>query len=185
MELRLPGPEQRLSFIAKKSLDLLSPFLTKESKGSIEAYLPIATSSSARKYGDETHKLLDGISLGENQDMDGQDNTVGVSETEGDFKEGKVKGKDKVSHCSEVDDLPVNDQSFDDESPAGANSADKPRAIAARASACVAVGLVKNIRRPIIRSLTATRVNPACSIRPARINPAPRVSITLAACMRV
>ena len=113
MELRLPGPEQRLSFIAKKSLDLLSPFLTKESKGSIEAYLPIVTSSSASKYGDETHKLLDGLSLGGNQDMDGQDSTVGVSETEGDFKEGKVKGNDKVSHCSEVDDLPVNGQSFD------------------------------------------------------------------------
>ena len=69
--------------------------------------------------------------------------------------------------------------------PRPASSGFRPRSIAARASACVAVGLAKKISTPTISSLTATSVKPACSIRPSRISPAPSVSITLAACMRV
>ena len=40
VELSLPDPEQRLTFIAKRSLDLLSPFFSSEAKTALEGFLP-------------------------------------------------------------------------------------------------------------------------------------------------
>ena len=53
------------------------------------------------------------------------------------------------------------------------------------ASAWVAVGLVKKIRKPMITSFNVTSEIPATNIIPRSMNPAPNVSVTLAACMRV
>ena len=65
------------------------------------------------------------------------------------------------------------------------SSGSTPRAMPALTSACVAVGLAKKISSPMITSFTVTSVKPACSIRPSSSSPAPSVSVTLAACMRV
>jgi hypothetical protein len=49
----------------------------------------------------------------------------------------------------------------------------------------VAVGLAKTMSSPIAKSFAVASVKPASITRPARISPAPSVSITLAACARV